>query len=277
MSKILTADQIQEYHENGFVSPIRVMSEDEACSIKTKIEEAEKKFPQDFNPENRNNLHLIFPFLDELAHNSVIVDAVEDLLGPDISLWASVMFSKDPATDHFVSWHQDATYMGMNSCDFLTPWIALTQSNIEMGCMTMIPGSHKQNIRKHEDTFAENNILTRGQVVKDVDESILVDLILKPGEMSIHHGAVIHGSKPNKSKHRRIGFALQSYMSPKVEQIVGKNMWMHIRGKQRQDRDGLNLYRPQFDMDPLSVSQRKLANENYSYILYNGAKIKRKY
>ncbi|MED5483103.1 MAG: phytanoyl-CoA dioxygenase family protein [SAR324 cluster bacterium] len=277
MSKILTADQIQEYHENGFVSPIRVMSEDEACSIKTKIEEAEKKFPQDFNPENRNNLHLIFPFLDELAHNSVIVNAVEDLLGPDISLWASVMFSKDPATDHFVSWHQDATYMGMNSCDFLTPWIALTQSNIEMGCMTMIPGSHKQNIRKHEDTFAENNILTRGQVVKDVDESILVDLILKPGEMSIHHGAVIHGSKPNKSKHRRIGFALQSYMSPKVEQIVGKNMWMHIRGKQRQDRDGLNLYRPQFDMDPLSVSQRKLANENYSYILYNGAKIKRKY
>ncbi|MED5435178.1 MAG: phytanoyl-CoA dioxygenase family protein [SAR324 cluster bacterium] len=277
MSKILTADQIQEYHENGFVSPIRVMSEDEACSIKTKIEEAEKKFPQDFDPENRNNLHLIFPFLDELAHNSVIVDAVEDLLGPDISLWASVMFSKDPATDHFVSWHQDATYMGMNSCDFLTPWIALTQSNIEMGCMTMIPGSHKQNIRKHEDTFDENNILTRGQVVKDVDESMLVDLILKPGEMSIHHGAVIHGSKPNKSKHRRIGFALQSYMSPKVEQIVGKNMWMHIRGKQRQDRDGLNLYRPQFDMDPLSVSQRKLANENYSYILYNGAKIKRKY
>ncbi|MEC8980960.1 MAG: phytanoyl-CoA dioxygenase family protein, partial [SAR324 cluster bacterium] len=271
------ADQIQEYHENGFVSPIRVMSEDEACSIKTKIEEAEKKFPQDCNPENRNNLHLIFPFLDELAHNSVIVDAVEDLLGPDISLWASVMFSKDPATDHFVSWHQDATYMGMNSCDFLTPWIALTQSNIEMGCMTMIPGSHKQNIRKHEDTFDENNILTRGQVVKDVDESMLVDLILKPGEMSIHHGAVIHGSKPNKSKHRRIGFALQSYMSPKVEQIVGKNMWMHIRGKQRQDRDGLNLYRPQFDMDPLSVSQRKLANENYSYILYNGAKIKRKY
>ncbi|MAF55280.1 MAG: phytanoyl-CoA dioxygenase, partial [Deltaproteobacteria bacterium] len=205
------------------------------------------------------------------------VDAVEDLLGPDISLWASVMFSKDPATDHFVSWHQDATYMGMNSCDFLTPWIALTQSNIEMGCMTMIPGSHKQNIRKHEDTFAENNILTRGQVVKGVDESMLVDLILKPGEMSIHHGAVIHGSKPNKSKHRRIGFALQSYMSPEVEQIVGKNMWMHIRGKQRQDRDGMNLFRPQFDMDPLSVSQRKLADENYSYILYNGAKIKRKY
>jgi len=277
MTKILTAQQVQQYHENGFVSPIRVMSEDEACSIKLKIEEAEKEFPQEFNSENRNNLHLIFSFLDELAHNRIIVDAVQDLLGPDISLWASVMFSKDPATEHFVSWHQDATYMGMNSSDFLTPWIALTQSNIEMGCMTMIPGSHKQKIRKHEDTFAENNILTRGQVVKDVDKSKLVDLILKPGEMSIHHGAVIHGSKPNKSKHRRIGFALQSYMPPQVEQIIGKNMWMHIRGKQRCDQHGMSLSRPQADMDPPSVYQRKLADENYSNILYNDAKIKRKY
>jgi ectoine hydroxylase-related dioxygenase (phytanoyl-CoA dioxygenase family) len=141
----------------------------------------------------------------------------------------------------------------------------------------MILGSHKQSIRKHEDTFAENNILTRGQVVKDVDKSKAVDLILKPGEMSIHHGAAIHGSKPNKSKQRRIGFSLQSYMTPSVEQIVGKNIWMHIRGKKRQDRDGMRLYRPQYDMDSRSVSQRKFADENYSHILYNGSKIKRKY
>jgi ectoine hydroxylase-related dioxygenase (phytanoyl-CoA dioxygenase family) len=187
------------------------------------------------------------------------------------------MFIKDASTNHFVSWHQDATYMGMNSSDFLTPWFALTPSTIEMGCMSMIPGSHKQSIRKHEDTFAENNILTRGQVIKDVDKSKAVDLILKPGEMSIHHGAVIHGSKPNKSKQRRIGFSLQSYMTPSVEQIVGKNIWMHIRGKKRKDRDGMRLYRPQYDMDIRSVSQRKFANENYSNILYNGSKIKRKY
>ena len=277
MAKILTEEQIQQFHQNGFVSPIQVMSEEEANLIKVKIEEAEKKFPEDFNPEKRNNLHLTFMVLDELAHNKIIVDAVEDLIGPDISLWSSVMFIKDASTNHFVSWHQDATYMGMNSSDFLTPWFALTPSTIEMGCMSMIPGSHKQSIRKHEDTFAENNILTRGQVIKDVDKSKAVDLILKPGEMSIHHGAAIHGSKPNKSKQRRIGFSLQSYMTPSVEQIVGKNIWMHIRGKKRQDRDGMRLYRPQYDMDSRSVSQRKFADENYSHILYNGSKIKRKY
>ena len=103
MAKVLTDKQIQKFHENGFVSPIRVMSEEEAYSMKVKIEGAEKEFPDDFNSENRNNLHLTFLVLDELAHNKVIVDAVEDLIGPDIYLWASVMFIKDPSSDHFVS------------------------------------------------------------------------------------------------------------------------------------------------------------------------------
>ena len=114
MSKILTEKQIKQYHDNGFVSPIRVMSETEALSIKAQIEKAEKEFPYEFNPENRNNLHLSFTFLDALAHNSIVLDAVEDLIGRDISLWGSVMFSKDPSSKHYVSWHQDATYMGMN-------------------------------------------------------------------------------------------------------------------------------------------------------------------
>ena len=277
MGKVLTKKQIEQYHDEGFILPIRVMSEEEALKIKERVEAAEKAFPEEFNPENRNNLHLTFIVLDELAHNPIILDAVEDLIGPDFSLWSSVMFTKNPLTEHFVSWHQDATYMGMTSSDFLTPWIALTPSTEEMGCMAMIPGSHKQNIVPHQDTFSENNILTRGQVVKDVDEEKAVNLILKPGEMSIHHGAVIHGSKPNKSKQRRIGFALQSYCPHGIEQIIGKNIWMPIRGGKRDYRDGLELHRPQFDMDPLAVNLRKIANENYSHILYHDSKIRRKY
>ena len=277
MGNVLTERQIQQYHDQGFIAPIRVMSEDEALKIKERVEEAEKTFPEEFNPENRNNLHLTFMVLDELAHNPIILDAVEDLIGPDFSLWSSVMFIKNPSTEHFVSWHQDATYMGMTSSDFLTPWIALTPSTEEMGCMAMIPRSHKQNILPHQDTFSENNILTRGQVVKDVDEEKAVNLILKPGEMSIHHGAVIHGSKPNKSKQRRIGFALQSYCPHGIEQIIGKNIWMQIRGRKRNDHDGLKLHRPQLDMDPFAVSMRKIAGNNYSNIFYNIAKIMSKY
>jgi hypothetical protein len=277
MPRVLTKLQIEQYHDQGFISPIRVISEQEALSIKDELEQVEKEFPEEINSESRNNLHLSFAFLDALAHNKIIVDAIEDLIGPDISLWASVMFIKEPSSKQYVSWHQDATYMGLDSLDFPTPWIALSPSNIETGCMTMIAGSHKTKIQNHEDTFAENNILTRGQVIQDVDESKAVDLILQPGEMSIHHGAVIHGSQPNNSNQRRIGFSLQSYMPNNVKQIVGRNLWTHVRGQKRQDDDGMLLDRPRFNMDPNTVAQRKIANKNLSEILYKGAKEKRNY
>ena len=277
MSKVLTKEQIEQYHDQGFISPIRVISEQEALSIKNELEQVEAEFPEEINAENRNNLHLSFAFLDKLAHNKIIVDAIEDLIGPNISLWASVMFIKEPSSKHYVSWHQDATYMGLDSMNFPTPWIALSPSNKETGCMTMISGSHKLKIQEHEDTFAENNILTRGQVIQNVDESRAVDLILEPGEMSIHHGAVIHGSQPNKGSQRRIGFSLQSYMPNDVSQVVGRNIWTHVRGQQREDKDGLMLDRPRFNMDPTTVAQRKLANDNLSSILYKGSKEKRNY
>ena len=277
MPRVLTKEQIEQYYDQGFISPIRVISEKEALSIKDELEQVEKEFPHEINSESRNNLHLSFAFLDALAHNTVIVDAIEDLIGPNISLWASVMFIKEPSSKQYVSWHQDATYMGLDSLDFPTPWIALSPSNKETGCMTMIAGSQKTNIQTHEDTFAENNILTRGQVIQDVDESKAVDHILKPGVMSIHHGAVIHGSQPNNSNQRRIGFSLQSYMPNNIKQIVGRNLWTHVRGKKRQDGDGIFLDRPRFNMDPRTVAQRKIANENLSEILYKGAKEKRNY
>ena len=277
MSKVLTKEQIEQYHDQGFISPIRVISEQEALSIKNELEQVEAEFPEEINAENRNNLHLSFAFLDKLAHNKIIVDAIEDLIGPNISLWASVMFIKEPSSKHYVSWHQDATYMGLDSMNFPTPWIALSPSNKETGCMTMISGSHKLKIQEHEDTFAENNILTRGQVIQNVDESRAVDLILEPGEMSIHHGAVIHGSQPNKGSQRRIGFSLQSYMPNDVSQVVGRNIWTHVRGQKREDKDGLMLDRPRFNMDPTTVPQRKLANDNLSSILYKGSKEKRNY
>ena len=277
MAKVLTKQQINQYHDRGFISPIRVISEVDALAIKDQIAEAEREYPNEIHAQSRNNLHLSFAFLDTLAHHPIVVGAMQDLLGPDLALWASVMFTKEPSSNHYVSWHQDGTYMGMNSNDFATPWIALSPSTVETGCMSMIPGSHKNKIRNHKDTFEDNNILTRGQKIEGIDEKKSVNLILKPGEMSIHHGAIIHGSRPNKSKQRRIGFALQSYMPPTVKQVVGQNIWTHICGNKRKDLDGVGLTRPKFDMDPTGVAQRQLANENLSEILYKGADIKREY
>jgi len=277
MPKYLSDAQVSEYHEQGFLSPIDLLSEAEAVSVREQLEEAERLHPDHINAENRNNAHLVFDFLDALAFHPTILDIVEDLLGPDFSLWGSVLFIKDPGSPHFVSWHQDATYMGMTSNNFVTPWIALSPSNRDTGCMTMIPGTHKNNIRPHDDTFAKNNILTRGQVVKDVDESASVDLILKPGQMSLHHGEIVHGSQPNLSSERRVGFALQSYMDNSVKQHIGKNMWLPVRGKARHDDGTVSLFRPLKSMDVDAVSQRAVVNQNFGDILYHGADQRRKY
>ncbi|MAF94693.1 MAG: phytanoyl-CoA dioxygenase [Rhodospirillaceae bacterium] len=277
MPKVLTKEQIKQYHEEGFIFPIQVIPKDEALAIAAKIEEAERLFPQEIHAKNRNNLHLSFSFLDKLVHNKIVVDAMEDLLGPDLALWATVMFIKEPSSEHYVSWHQDATYMGMNANRFATPWISLSTSDRNTGCMTMIPGAHLQEIVNHEDTFDNNNILTRGQIINNVDESLGVDLILEPGEMSIHSGTVVHASKPNRSNNRRIGFALQSYMPPNIKQVFGKNFWTHVRGKKRCDPNGMTLDRPRYDMDPNTVAQRKIVNENLARILYKDSDIKRNY
>ncbi len=276
MGKVLTTQQIKQYQEEGFLSPIDVMSEDEAASYLARLEQAEADYPKQLNAENRNNLHLTFTCFDELTHHPVMLDAVEDLLGPDFSLWGSVLFAKEPQSQHFVSWHQDATYMGLEPHDFLTPWIALTPSNRENGCMTMLPGTHRNGVHKHDETFAEDNILTRGQNIPAIDVESGVDLILRPGQMSIHHALTIHGSQPNHSTQRHLGYALQSFVGPHVQQIIGQNTWQPVRG-QCERPDMIALSRPQQDMATTAVAQRHLVNANWANILYHGAERVRAY
>ena len=276
MGKILNDQQIDQYREEGFLAPIDIMSEDEAADYLARLEDAEANYPQHLNPENRNNLHLGLRLFDELVHHPIVLDVVEDLIGPNFSLWGSVLFAKGPQSAQYVSWHQDATYMGLGSHQFITPWIALTPSNRENGCMTMLPGSHRNGVMGHDETFAEDNILTRGQNIPDVDPHSGVDLVLRPGQMSVHHALTIHGSQPNPSEQRRIGYAIQSYVPSGVEQLVGENYWMPMRGE-CQHKNMIRLSRPQADFDEEAVTQRMRANDNWSNILYSGARKVRAY
>ncbi len=276
MGKILTRQQVKEFFEQGFLSPIDVLSEDEAAGYLDRLEQAERDYPEQLNAQNRNNPHLAFKFIDELVHHPIILDAVEDLIGADIALWGSLFFIKEPSSSHFVSWHQDATYMGITPHNYVTPWLALSPSNLESGCMSMIPGSHRASIQNHRDTFNENNILTRGQVIENVDENSAVQLILKPGQMSLHHATIIHGSQPNRSDRRRVGFAMQAFMPAGARQTVGENHWLPIRGDCLQPGD-VPLKRPRYDMDPEGLLERDKVNRNWAEILYHGASQKRAY
>lgn len=276
MPKVLSSAQIEQYQQLGFVSPVDVMSEADACEFKQRFEQMEKAYPEHVNAENRNNAHLIFSCLDELAHHPIIVDAVEDLIGKNIALWGSVLFIKNPQSKGYVSWHQDATYMGIVPHNFVSPWLALTHSTIDNGCMRMIAGSHKQPVQPHVDTFEADNVLTRGQAVEQIDATNAVDLILRPGQMSLHHALTVHASNPNKSRQRRIGFVMQSYMPAEAMQTIGDNNWMPIRGDNPR-AGSYSLSRPQFDMAPSGLAERARANQNFSNILYHGAAEQRAY
>ena len=169
----------------------------------------------------RHKTHLLFPFLADLVRHPKILDAIEDLLGPDILCWSSNFFIKEATDPAFVSWHQDSTYWGLSSPDVATAWVALTPSNAANGAMAVIPNSHKLDQMPHRDTFHRHNLLTRGQeIAVEVDERQAVMLTLQPGEMSLHHVRLIHGSDPNPSAKRRIGFAIR-YLPTHVRQVVG--------------------------------------------------------
>ena len=273
MGKKMTDAQIAAYQDDGFVSPIDVFTEDEALELRRALETAEAKWPEAFQGAARNNAHLNIRCLDEIVHNSTLLDAVEDLIGPNILNYGTVIFIKEANDPGFVSWHQDARYMGLEPHVGLTAWVALSNADDESGCMQMIPGSHHE-IRDHNDTYGAQNILTRGQEVPDVEASKAVSTPLRPGQMSIHSARVIHSSQPNRSSDRRIGFVIQSYMPPHVQQTLVKTGAQLVRGEDTHDNFKL-LTRPATDMNPDDIATKDWVNETWAEILYHGAEKKR--
>ncbi|MDE0991469.1 MAG: phytanoyl-CoA dioxygenase family protein [Pseudomonadales bacterium] len=272
----LSADEVSRYQQDGVVAPVSVMSPAVANELRCRLESAEKCFPQQIGPEKRNNAHYVLACLDEIVHHDEILDAVECLIGPDIILTNTVLFIKEPNSLHHVTYHQDATYMGLEPQDSLTAWIALTESTRENGCVRMIQGSHLLDIQQHIDTFGEDNILTRGQQIENIDEERALDIELEPGQMSLHHARTIHGSRPNKSANRRIGIALQSFARPSTRQVHGEDYALLVRGSD----DYGNFTkgpRPKAEVDLANVEFRDGVNARLSEILYAGAEKQRGY
>ena len=222
MPKRLTEAQQAAYKSDGFVAPIDIFTADEVAQIHAELDAAETAHGEQLQAVGRNNAHYVLPVLDRIAHDQRILDAVEDVIGPDILVAGTTLFIKEPETTGFISWHQDARYIGLEPHDWVTAWLAISDVNEENGCMRMVPGTHATSLVDHVDTFGEDNMLTRGQTVPDVDEAATVPVPLKPGQLSLHHPRVVHGSGRNRSGKRRVGFAIQSYITPAVEQVIGK-------------------------------------------------------
>ena len=267
----LSPEEIQQYKEDGYIAPIDVLSKEEAEEVKKEIEYIEKKWPDELKGLGRNYAHLISPILDKVSHNSKILDAVESIIGKDILVCGTTLFIKNPDKKGFVSFHQDAKYIGLEPYNWVTAWLAVTDSNEENGCMRMYKGSHKKDLKFHNQKFDENNLLTRGQTIEDIPINETTPVILKAGQLSLHHPTIIHGSGLNKSKERRIGFAIQSYIGANVDEVLGKIYVQQARGNDT-FKFHEHVKRPTELMNENDIKTRKKANEELSKIFYSGSK-----
>jgi len=212
------------YERDGFFLPYDVIDESAAQSLREDLEAAEAELND--RPDDlallRAGPDRLLPSFDALIQHPRLIDGVSNILGPDLLVWNGGLFIKDANSPSYVSWHQDLTYWGLSDAEEVTAWVALSPSRVDSGCMKFIPGSHRKNIVKHTDSFAEDNLLTRGQeIAVDVDESQSVDVILKPGQASLHHGHLFHASGPNTTNDRRIGVAIR-YIKPSMKQRDGQ-------------------------------------------------------
>jgi non-haem Fe2+, alpha-ketoglutarate-dependent halogenase len=270
MPKLLSQAQIERFREEGFLAPIRVMPEEEALEYRRRLERFEATTGGPMAGDLRHKPHLLFTWLADLVRHPRILDAVEDLYGPDLLCWSSSFFIKEEDSLSFVSWHQDSTYWGLSRPDVVTAWVAFTPAEEANGAMQVMPASHHLDQIPHRDTFEKHNLLTRGQeVAVEVDERQAVRLDLRPGQMSLHHVRLVHGSPPNTSADRRIGFAIR-YIPTSVSQVAGdSDSATLVRGEDRYGHFAPEP-RPRADLDPEMLALHKQITERNARILYRG-------
>ncbi len=215
MPKALTTDQIEFYHANGFLFPYDVFTATEAAHLSRQVAEMEARVGGELQAKFRVKAHLPFPWLCSVVRNERLLNAVEDLIGPNILCWGASFFSKKAHDPRFISWHNDTFFYPYEPQETLSAWVSFNVADIQSGCIHYIPGSHRAPDPVHVFKPEPANLASDGRTVVGVDETTAVPAILAPGQVVFHHERVIHGSGPNNSDHPRIGFVIH-YVAPNV-------------------------------------------------------------
>ena len=271
MPKVLTADAIAQFTQDGFYFPIKILDDQQVAACRTHLEDFERTQGEPIGGVQRNKAHLLFKWIDDLMRHPTILDAVEDLISPDLLCWNTFFWNKEAGSDTFVSWHQDLRYWGLDTNDLVTVWLALSPATLESGCMRVLPGSHQGDLLPHKDEYRPDNMLTRGQEIEvEVDESKTVAMPLQPGEASLHNVRLAHASGPNRSNDRRIGLSLH-YMPTCTKQVVGE--WDSAALVRGEDRFGhfAHTPRPSKDFDPAVAPFHQKATDAVRQVLFTDA------
>ncbi len=261
MPKILSQDQISAYGENGFLFPFDVYDPDQAAMLQERFEALEKAIGDEPQERYRVKAHLPFPWLCEVVRAPNLLDAVEDLIGPDVLCWGASFFAKKAHDPRYVSWHTDSFFYGFEPAETLTAWLAFNPSNERSGCVKYIPGSHKSETT-HDIMPDADNLLPMAQNAKDVPEEKAVSAVLEPGQVVFHHEGVVHGSGPNTADHPRVGLSIH-YVAPHVRETrFDGSTAMLLRGEDNSGHWGRDP-EPNEDFDPVCIQAMLDTRELY--------------
>ena len=209
MPKVLSAADVANYRRDGFHFPVSVLSTAEARSYRDRLEANERTLGGPLSGNMPQNPHLLFTWANELARHPTILDAVEDVIGPDILVYHSTMWIKEPHTGAHVRWHQDGAYFFLDPLEHVTAWVALSEASEKAGCMRVVPGTHRLPMIEHDDKPSADNMIKRGQGISDrFDRETGVSMPLEAGQMSLHHTALVHCSPGNDNDDRRMGLGI---------------------------------------------------------------------
>lgn len=227
MLKKLSATQVRDFRADGYLYPLDGLTADEVARYRDELRKTEEHLGGSLmaiDKKYRGNLHFLCRWVDELARTPAILDAVEDLIGPDILLYTSRFFIKEAKSEGIAAWHQDSTYFGLRPYDHVTAWVALSNVTAEAGPVEFAVGSHIRGQLQQKSGLIKNSVNTAGQIIVEwFDQSRIACAVLKPGQFSFHHTCVVHQSQPNRSDERRIGIAL-SFIPPRTRYIGRRRM-----------------------------------------------------
>ena len=269
MGKNLTDLQVSQFQETGFLPAFPVLSADHALHLRANLESFEAKNDGVLTGSLRFKNHLLFKWLSDLIRSPRILDVVEDIIGPDIMVWSTDWWIKEANSPQFVSWHQDSQYWGLETDKLVTVWVALSPSTIESGCMRVLPGSHLGPDLAHEETYHNDNMLTRGQSIDDINEDKAVNLVVDTGQAILFAFRIAHASYPNKTDDRRVGLAIRYIPPDTQQQYSDQDSAALVRGVDNHQHFELEP-EPRCDFDPVAVAFHKESEEIRRQILYHG-------
>jgi len=256
--RTLAPGQVSRYFTDGFLFPLPALTPAEARSYRAQVQELEDFVAGRGQPLDVTQPQLYFHWAYELATHPKVLDFIEDIIGPNILVHSASIFFKPPRATGFISWHQDGFYWRLSEPRLVSAWIALTDSTSQNGCMRVIPATHRHQLPHTQNRSADNMLLSGLTVEAGFDPAQAVDVVLKVGELSLHHVNAVHGSNPNVSDTERYGFAVR-YTVPEVRQAIPHHHVLLARGCDEHHNFELLAEPPDSDIATAYAAQSELA------------------